>query len=201
MSRKSLFDQFEVVGRDLFASRLISSHGGNLSIRQGDTIYITRTGCQLAHLCKSDIVEVPLIGSSPADEQASCELVVHRAIYQMRQRVFGACDGAIVHAHSSATTIRSLIDDAITPLDSEARFMIGQAPIVTAKTTIGSPEAARLLAEALSSEQPHRAIAVLRGHGPFAYGSMLEDAYRLVSVLEHSSVIINQIQILDQPLR
>ena len=194
MSSSSLFSQFERIGRDLFVSRLISSHGGNLSIRRGDTIFITRSGSQLAHLSGDDIIEVSLENPSECDKDASSELVVHRAIYRARQERWGESDGAIVHAHSLETTVRSMLDDFIEPLDSEARLFIPQVPVVVSKTTIGSTDAGALLAEVLSADECPDSVAVLRGHGPFAHGSTLEDAYRLISVLEHSCQIITQIQ-------
>jgi len=190
----ALREQFEIIGRDLFVSRLISSHGGNLSVRDGDRIIITRTGSQLGHLGADDLVEVSLSEPSEADTHASCELVVHRAIYKARQEKWGEEVGAIVHAHSPQTTVRSFLDEVIEPLDSEAQLMIPHVEVVSAAKTIGSSEAGEVLAIALSESRDPNAIAVLRGHGPFAYGSSLEDAFRSVSVLEHSSILINQLQ-------
>ncbi len=37
----AVLEQFQRVGRDLFVAGLISSHGGNMSVRQGDRILIT----------------------------------------------------------------------------------------------------------------------------------------------------------------
>jgi len=39
--------QFQTVGRDLFARGLVSSNSGNLSIRLGDQVMITRRDCML----------------------------------------------------------------------------------------------------------------------------------------------------------
>ena len=192
MTRESLFDTFNEIGRDLFVSRLITSHGGNLSVRDGEMIYITRTGCELAHLSPEDIVEVSALDPDERDAQASCELVVHRAIYHAREKAWGQTSGAIVHAHSPETTVRSFFDHYIEPWDSEAQLITPAIPVVTAPTTIGSAQAGAVLAEALSQESSPDAIAVLHGHGPFACGATLKDAYRLVSVVEHSCFIINR---------
>jgi L-fuculose-phosphate aldolase len=190
----SLLTQFQQVGRDLFVSRLITSHGGNLSICRDDSIIITRSGSQLAHLDESDLVEVSLSCADERDALASCELVVHRAIYLARREQWGECEGAIAHAHALATTVRSFLDEVITPIDSEARLLIPRVPVVSATQTIGSAEAAQVLAQTLSVSQDPNQIAVLKEHGPFAHGSTLEDAFRLISVLEHSCEIINVLQ-------
>ena len=49
-----MLDQFQQFGRDLFIMGLTTSHGGNMSVRMGDRIIITRTGAMLAHLTERD---------------------------------------------------------------------------------------------------------------------------------------------------
>lgn len=172
--------QMQEVGRDLFLAHLVSSHGGNISVRHGDTILITRTGTQIGRLGDDDFVAVPLEGPSELDTQASSELVVHRALY----RATGA--GAVVHAHAPKTIYRSLVEDSIEPIDSEARLFLPIVPVVSSPTTVGSHLAARLLSDAMASCP----IAVLRGHGPFSTGDNLMEAYRWVSILECSSELL-----------
>jgi L-fuculose-phosphate aldolase len=108
--------------------------------------------------------------------------VVHRAIY-------AATDArAIVHAHPVHTIWRSMVADAIEPIDSESRYIFGDAvPVVTAEQTVASPEAATKLAEVLK----HARIAVLRSHGPFSTGASLEEAFYHVSALEASCQILD----------
>jgi L-fuculose-phosphate aldolase len=50
MSSSAVLEQFRSSSRDLFLADVISSHGGNLSVRQGDRILITRRGSMLARL-------------------------------------------------------------------------------------------------------------------------------------------------------
>jgi L-fuculose-phosphate aldolase len=183
-----LNEAFELIGRDLWLSGAVSSHGGNMSARVGDRLFITRTGSMLGHLEADDVIETALQGPDPRDERCSVELVVHRAIYEAT----GAA--AIVHAHTVHTIARSLIEDRIVPVDSESLLRLGEVPVVEAANTVSSPEAAALLAEALKS----RSIAVLRSHGPFATGSSLEEAFMAVSCLEASCRILD---ILDSTRR
>jgi L-fuculose-phosphate aldolase len=49
--------QFQMVGRDLFTCGLISGFGGNLSVRFGDRIFITRRGSNKGSLQENDIIE------------------------------------------------------------------------------------------------------------------------------------------------
>jgi L-fuculose-phosphate aldolase len=178
-----VFEQFRWVGSDLYTSGAVSSHGGNLSVRLDDErMLITRTGSMIGRLTEADIIETTLSARGDArDADCSVELVVHRAIY--------AATGAraIVHAHAIHTVARSLFEDLIVPPDSESRVRLTDVPVVTSAESIGSPEAGEKLAAALVG----RRVAVLRGHGPFARGESLEDAYQAISCLEASCEILN----------
>jgi len=178
-----MFDEFSWVGSDLYTSGAVSSHGGNLSVRlDDDRMLITRTGSMIGRLRSEDLIETSLTScGDPRDLDCSVELVVHRAIY--------AATGAraIVHAHSVETVARSFVADVIVPVDSESKARLIDVPVVVAEQTIGSAEAGAKLAEALKG----RRVAVLRGHGPFAVGGTLEDAYQAVSCLEASCRVLN----------
>ncbi|MBW6468335.1 MAG: class II aldolase/adducin family protein [Coriobacteriia bacterium] len=173
-------ERFAAVGRDLFVTGAVSSHGGNLSERHGDRIVITRRGSMLGRLSEHDVVWTDL-AACERDAECSREIVVHRAIYR-------ATDArAIVHAHTIHTVWRSMISGEIEPIDSEGRYVLGSVPVVEAAETIASPEAGELLAAALR-EHP---VAVLRTHGPFARGATLEEAFYHVSALEASCQLLN----------
>lgn len=171
---------FREIGRDIFVSGLTTSHGGNMSIRDGDRVIITRRGSMLGRLDDDDLIETEMEPCA-SDERCSRELVVHRAIY--------AATGAraIVHAHPPHTVARSFAAEVIAPADSEGLYVLGKVPVVTAASTIASSEAARVLSVALVASP----VAVLRTHGPFAKGATLEEAFMHVSVLEASAVILD----------
>jgi L-fuculose-phosphate aldolase len=178
-----MFEEFSWIGRELYTSGAVSSHGGNMSVRVGeDRLLVTRTGSMIGRLTPADLIETSLAAcDDPADESCSVELVVHRAIYA----VTGA--RAIVHTHAIHTVARSLIDDLIVPADSESKLRLIDVPVVVASETIGSAEAGEKLALALRD----RRVAVLRSHGPFARGETLEDALQAVSCLEASCHVLN----------
>ena len=52
-----LLQEFQEIGRDLFVSSLISSHGGNMSVRRGNSIIITRHGSMLGRLKDGTLIE------------------------------------------------------------------------------------------------------------------------------------------------
>lgn len=185
-----MYELFREVGRDLFLAGHVTARHGNLSVRDGDRLFITRSGSMLSRLEPGDIIECR-IEPSERDAGASRELVVHRAVYQAT----GAT--AICHAHPPHTMFRSLVADRIVPLDSEARHVIGESvPVLVPEVAIGSAEAAVLLAEALQ-EVP---VGVLRTHGPFAIGETLWDAWGVIGVLEASCHILDLYDGVGKPL-
>ncbi len=180
MERSQVLDTFQWVGRDLYRLGLITSHAGNLSLRFGDRIWITRTGSMLGRLEPDDLVETALSPSEPPHPKASMELPVHRAIYR------ATLAQAILHAHPPSAVALSLIDEVIVPADSEGRYILGAIPVLAPANVVASLEVAEL---ASSSLQAHRAV-VVRGHGSFAIGGSLEEALGITTTLEASAKIL-----------
>ena len=189
--------EFITIGSDLAASGAVTTHGGNLSMCNGKQIYITKTGSQLGHLDASDIIVVDWEASA-ADETASMELLVHRAMYHaLAQRLIDEQgeafdEAAIVHAHALHTVFHSLKSESIQPVDSEGIFVLGdKIKVFSPEKTIASDQVATLMANAVLAWEK---IAVIRGHGAFAIADTLAGAHRLVSCLEYSAQLLTLIQ-------
>ncbi len=165
-----------LVGRTLFREGLVSGRAGNLSYAYRDKLLITRTGSFLGELTEADIVEVPLMDTSPLDERASVELPVHRRI------VIRTGKRAVVHAHPPCAVSLSLFERVISPIDSEGKEIIGDVPVLD----LERPSASEELAEAVSETLKTHKIVVIRGHGVFSADMSLKRAYSYVSTLEHS---------------
>jgi len=176
-----MYQEFRDIGRDIFLSGLISSHGGNMSVRVGDRMLITRRGSMLGRLTERDIIETALEHEDSEVALASTEIVVHRAIY-------AATNGlAIVHTHSPNSILRSMIEDEVVPIDSEGSYLLHKVPVYSLAQTAGSAEVAETVSEALKEYK----CVLLRGHGPFAIGSVLEEAFQWISCLEMACTILN----------
>lgn len=175
-----MLEDFKKIGRDLFLSGLNSSHSGNLSVRYGDRIVITRRGAMLGHLAERDLIETGLTKNDSNIILASTEIGVHRAIYN------GTSALAIVHAHPVHAIALSLVADQIIPVDSEGAYLLHKVPVIAAEHTIGSKELESSLPALLSEYK----IVMVRGHGSFAVGQMIEEAYQWTSSLEQVCRII-----------
>lgn len=177
---KIMFEQFKEIGRDIFLRGLISSHAGNISTRVGDRIYITRRASMLGMLRQKDVIELDLGQDNSHVPMASSELVVHTAIYNHTSAL------AIVHAHPPYATLLSMLQDEIIPIDTEGTYLFKRIPVVTPEKAIGSEESAKLVSEQLKDYR----IVLIRGHGSFARGETLEEAFMYTSSLESSAFFL-----------
>jgi L-fuculose-phosphate aldolase len=174
MPEKRIVAMFRNIGRDLFLRGLISSHAGNMSLRIGQEVCITTTGSMLGRITRGDLVEVDLDKPDVPVPRASSELIVHRAIYRNTNAL------AVVHAHPPYATLLSMLLNELIPVDSEGSYLLKKVPVVKVEKMIGSLESAKVVSESLRDYR----IVMMRGHGSFARGETLEEAYMLTSSLE-----------------
>jgi L-fuculose-phosphate aldolase len=162
-------DVFLAAGRMLWEAGLVSSHGGNMSVRLPDGgLLVTRTGAMLGRLGDGDLVVVAADGSSRGEP--SMDTALHRAVYE------AAGAGAVLHAHPRHAIALSLAMDVIEPADAEGRLRLGAVPVVEAE---GVAQALR--------DAP---VVMARGHGSYARGDDLWQALQWTSVLEESAQVL-----------
>ncbi len=171
-----LVRQFQAVGRELCARGLVSSHSGNLSIRLGERLCITHRGSMLGQLEEHDLVETGIFKNDRFTPLASTELAVHRAIYKQTSA------SAIVHAHPAYAVALSFCEKTIVPCDMEGALLLSRVPVLGKKGPVLPGEMAEEIAEALTTHK----VVLVRGHGSFAVGQLLEEAYYYTTTLEES---------------
>jgi L-fuculose-phosphate aldolase len=175
-----ILSQFQTVGHDLFARGLVSSNSGNMSIRLGERLIITRRGCHLGSLEEHDLIETGISKNDRNTPLASTELAVHRAIYQQTPAL------AVVHAHPPHAVALSLAETEIVPSDAEGLAMMGHVPVLGWNMEVRAGGLAVEIAQALKQCR----IAMVHGHGSFATGQLLEDAHNSTTTLEESCQVI-----------
>jgi L-fuculose-phosphate aldolase len=175
-----ILTQFQTVGHDLFTRGLVSSNTGNLSIRLGERIIITRRGSRLGCLEENDLIETGISKNDRATPLASEELPVHRAIYQQTSAQ------AIIHAHPPHAVALSLTETEIVPSDAEGFSIAGPIPVLGWHMEVTPGGLADIIAQALAQFR----IVMVHGHGSFAIGQLLEEAHNYTTVLEESCRVI-----------
>ena len=161
------------VGKDLYQLALVTSHGGNLSVRVPGGMWITGTGTMLGRLRERHISFVHQDGRHEGPSPSSDSLL-HSTIYA----VTGA--GAVVHAHPHHATALSFDLDLFKPPDFEGQLHLTDVPVIEQ-----GPMQVERIAGALQS----RLVCVLRGHGAYASGGTAWEALHWITALEESAHI------------
>jgi len=165
--------EMQEVGRDLYRLALVTSHGGNLSVRAGHDMWITGTGTMLGRLEERHISLVRPGGHHEGPPPSS-DTVLHAAVYA----VSGA--QAVVHAHPRHAIALSFDTDVFVPGDLEGQLHLNEVPVVGT-----GPLQVEQIAHALES----KLVVLLRGHGAYARGATLWEALHWVTALEESAHI------------
>ena len=182
------FDDFSLVGKDLFVLGLVDPAGGSLSVRSEGKIFITKRNAMLAHLRQDDIIEVPLEGGDSSDDLAAWEVLVHRAVY--KETNFNA----IVHAYPPYAIALSIgTENKILPIDGKGQAALRSIPVVRAKPVIPGREKATsddLIKYLPPVFKSGYSAAVVKEYASFSAGADLIEAFKNTVALENSCKII-----------
>ncbi len=184
-----IYEMFREIGRDLYTANMISSHGGNLSIRLGDRVIIKRRGAMLGNLKEHDLIETRLDKNDSGVALASTELLVHRTVYLTTPAL------AICHCHPRTAIAFSLSRDEIVPIDNEASYLLKKVPVIAEEFASGTPQMANKVASALQNYK----VIMLRGHGTFATGQTLDEAFFWSSTVEEACQIMLFTKQINEP--
>lgn len=152
------------------------SHSGNASIRIGDTFFVTPTGASADALTREQLVRCPIEGDPPAG--ASLDAPLHREVYRAQPQA-----RAVLHSHGAYSVGLSFGGKDFQPADFEGRHYFDTVPVLAIEYDRYLEEAPAKVAEALSQSS----IAMVRGHGVYAWGATLDQAYKWTGSLELSA--------------
>ncbi|OGR56719.1 MAG: hypothetical protein A3I11_05890 [Elusimicrobia bacterium RIFCSPLOWO2_02_FULL_39_32] len=183
-----MYNEFVKYGKMLWEAGLIHLTSGNISLKKGSVIYVTRTGSLLGALSASDIVTVNL-ENTIRDKGASSETPVHRAIYLENPEV-----QAIVHAHPPYTTALSWDTTLIKPIDSDSLY-IPEIPVLT-ECPYG--EGSLCIADHFPKLFSKQVVAMIRGHGAFSVGKDIRQATARISMMENQCRLLFFRQLLEK---
>lgn len=174
-----MWKEISKFGKKLVDYGLAGAHFGNISVRVGNKILITRSGVMLDELDEKAVIRADLNKPVPSESRASAETLVHQVIYQKTRAQ------AIIHAHSPFAIVQSMVvkSKLLACEDCESKYFLKGIPIVSGEP--GSRELAQKSAQALKN---HRGV-IVRGHGTFGVGKDLKEAYLTVSSIEQSCKI------------
>lgn len=157
---------------------LNDSHSGNASCRDGDTVWITPTGCCADILAPDDLLPMQVGAAAPAG--TSLDASLHLEIYR---RVPGVT--AVLHSHGPCSIATTMEGENFEPQDFEGQYYFERVPVLTIPYEAYVDKSPAVVSRALVD---HR-IAVVRGHGVYARGETIDQAYKWTCSLESSARI------------
>ncbi len=179
-----------------------NTHSGNLSMRDPqdrDIFHITTGGSQVGDLIEQDIVPIRFSGVSWGDARGSSESTIHRSVLSIPGI------HSVIHAHHLNTIFVSfdtkekqlflqyLGTDSkdreeflFHPVDLYGSFVVGGVKVASYDQPVGSAEMEERIPKYLNKNK----LTIVRGHGPFACGSSVEDALYRLDVLENSAKLL-----------
>lgn len=155
---------------------LNDSHSGNASLRGAAEVWVTPTGACADTLQPEDLVRCEL-GADPP-QGATLDAPLHLAVYAHNPDA-----RAVLHSHGPHSVAMTLSGEDFQPMDFEGRYYFDRVPVVDIAFEDYLAEAPERVARLLSR---HR-IAVVRGHGVYAWGPSLDLAYKWTASLELSA--------------
>ena len=161
---------------DLASTGLSPQMSGNVSAREGDSIFITPSGVAYTDLMPGDLAEISADGRVLSGPFApSSEWQMHCAIYEAFPEA-----GGIVHAHSDFATVLAVMKREVPPFHYMVAVAGGRNIRVAPYATFGTEELARNAVIALEG----RCACLLAHHGQIAFGPTVEDALHLAHEVE-----------------
>ena len=152
------------------------SHSGNASVRSGETFWVTPTGACADTLESDDLVACPLVG--PCPDGASLDAPLHQLVYQKQPAAT-----AVLHSHGPHSVAMSFAGQDFQPVDFEGQYYFEHVPVLS----VDYDDYLEKAPEAVASALAEHAVAMVRGHGVYAWGETLNRAYKWTCSLELSA--------------
>lgn len=164
----------------LYKRGLITLSEGNISVREGEIIFITPGGLRKDRVRAEDVAEVKLNGEVIKGKPSS-EFKLHLEIYRARDDV-----GAIVHAHPPFATALAAAGISLEyPILAEAVTLLGPVPIVP----FAFPSTEKLASLAAEFAKK-RDCLLLENHGAVSIAGSLNLALAMMETLEHAAEVL-----------
>ncbi len=168
--------------KELYAERILTDIGGNLSFRSeddGQFFWITPSGLKKDLVEPKHLIQMSLEGEvvdEDTEMSPSVEWPMHLRIFQEDEDF-----KAIIHSHAPLATALSILKNPpeIPPLTAELGFLVPEIVIVPYEQS-GSEE----LGEAVADRLWDSSVVILENHGTLAVGETFREAAIKTRALE-----------------
>lgn len=179
-------------GRQMADKNLTVETWGNLSLREGERIYLTPSAMAYHTLSREDIVVTDLHGSLlEGTRRPTVEKELHLELYRRRPEV-----KAIIHTHPVHSQVFAVLRREIPPIIDEAAQVLGGTVRVAHYALPGTPELARAVAQAMEGRVT---ACLMANHGAVCVGESMAHAFKVCAVLEMTAQIYQQALAIGTP--
>jgi ribulose-5-phosphate 4-epimerase/fuculose-1-phosphate aldolase len=175
-------DDLVAIARSLYLRGYTFGTAGNLSVRIGETVFISPTNSSFGDLSADDLAEVSWDGAHLAGPQPSKEVPFHLAAYRARPDA-----RAVVHLHSCYATAVSCLED-LDPADAMPVYTPYYAMRLPCLPVVDYyPPGDAALAPAVEAAAAKSPALLLRNHGSITIGRSLKEAGGLAEEIEEQA--------------
>lgn len=182
MEQEAARREVAYVARRLYAMRLTTTSGGNVSCRLDDGGFaITPSGTDKARIRAADVVLLALDGSSrTAGARPSSEFLMHLRIYARCRAVH-----AVVHAHPPCASAFACADTPIRRDLLAETYALLDEPVTAPYALTTTDE----LADTVAACAARSSCILMRSHGVTTTGATLLQAFDRMELLEAAASI------------
>ncbi|MBO7719262.1 MAG: class II aldolase/adducin family protein [Methanosphaera sp.] len=161
----------------IYDKDMIIGKAGNISILDGDDVYITASGTDFKSLSHEDIIKVnidDLSFTANDDKKPSMETTLHTEIYKKRSDV-----KSVVHVHSPYATAFAFSNKRLIRLEG-----FGEITSEYIEEVDYYPPGSKKLADNASNVLKNEDAVLLKDHGVICVGKDIDEATLLCEYIE-----------------
>lgn len=180
----AVLDELVRTARALIADGLVRGAGGNVSAREGDTMWMSPSGFSLHDASSGDYPGVSIERGEIVcgSNRPSSEVLMHLAVYRRRPEV-----EAVIHTHPPITIALTAAGHDLRPLFADYYVYLGGNVPHLPYVTVTTPELAAEVEREVAASDCHG--MVLRNHGAITVGTSIKEAYfRTLAIEEQATV-------------
>ena len=165
---------------------LVGAAGGNVSMRDGNRIYITSGGVALRDMTPEDVIVMDISGNildNSSDRKPSKETSMHLAIYKAKPEIT-----SIIHAHPVYSTSYAVNKMELPILTASARLKLIRTPLV-GYAPPGSKQLAMLVEQCVRNLPPEICVVLLESHGILSFSNHMDDCFNNAELAEETAKI------------
>jgi len=168
----------------LVSSGLVTGAGGNVSVREGDRMWISPSGFSFedASAARYPCISVESGEILDGEHRPSSEVLMHLWVYRARPDV-----NAIIHAHPKMTIALCSAGHDLRALYADYYVYLGRNVPHVPYVTVTTPELARIVEGEFSAPDCHG--MVLRNHGTITVGASVKEAVFRTYAMEEQAFI------------